>query len=104
MAEQLPRPTDYKSQDADEVNRTVGHQGQGQNLNPYGTAAWNVKRGVRDVEANTSGRASRTPALDFGDPAPGKAAAPSTSEGDDQTLGGYGTQTAVKGQGGMTRV
>ena len=113
MAEQLPRGSEYPTTTPESVNRRLGaNRGDGtnpsanrQNLSPYGTAARDVgSPRLRDVEANTSGRASRTGRLDPPAPAPTEAEFPETSAKSLPTPQPYGFTTGRPGQGGITRV
>ena len=101
--EKLPRPQDYTGQSADEANRRFGLEDWSENVDPYGTAARTTGGPrLRDVEAKTSGRTSRTPSLDSPAPAPRSPASGPDLDGSDNSP--YGNQLGPIGQGGMNRV
>jgi|SRR5579872_2768713 len=105
MAEKLPRPTDYQAQSpAAASSKYATTTETGRNAQPYGTASWHESAHLRDVERNTNGRASREADLNYGTPAPKKAAAPAVAANELPTPEPYGNQTTPKGQGGITRV
>lgn len=102
MAEQMPRASDYPDMSADQTNTRYGLGDWSENVAPYGTAA-RTSGGpdLRGVEANTDGRASRTPDLTAPNPAP---SAPEPGLAMPGTGEPYGNQLGPIGQGGMNRV